>query len=834
MTRTAHSTRLRMLLGTLARSFLLVGLTGCPWVSPDVHGDRVADASGNCPNDPNPDQSGVDEDGIGDVCDPSPETRVIPDCPNDPDNDADGDGICGDVDNCPAVLNADQTDSDSDGVGDACDGCPNDRNKIEPGHCGCSEPDTDTDGDGKPDCRDNCPDVPNPGQEDEDGDCVGDACDECSDTPAGMKVDSRGCRLPKEFGLAYGPFRQHESPTGLQPTLEEVQEDLVILEAILPPPGRIRIYSATQGNRLASVEAFDRGFTVTLGAWVGSDPAANQEEIAALIEIANTYPLAAVVVGNEAILRGDVSVGELVGLIQQVRDQIPAEIPVGTAEPWSVWAYHEGAASLADASDILLVHVHPFWESLAIDEAVPYVFQRLDEVANLELVGQGKRVVLGETGWPSDGVQQGAAIPSETNQARFVREFLSEQRARKIDAFFFSTFDEPWKGIAEREEGSGGGSGGDDVTNEGPTGAHWGLFRWNRRLKAELTPFFPEPPEPTPATLEYRVFCRGTLSPGHDMGLDSSGLRRDWLQISEEALRLSYPAGQCWGSVFITYGEPTPTIPRPNHKDLHDFEWLALEIKGETGREEVELAVKDNTAPDDGTEPKVRVSDLQTDWQSALIPLADFDPMDRSQLYVTASFNFLGTDPVTVFVRNIRYVPLNGAPPEPGVEVSPVVPPQTAEGDLFVDGCLSRWYVIGLDTSGDVRDWMEPVDGALRLSYPALQSWGAMFMAVRELVPQRPRPFFQDFSSFRVLSFEARGEEGGEFFDVGTKDRYAPDTGRETKVGIGPLSTTWQRFEIPLSQFVGTNMAELYVPFEVVFEGSAPRTIFVREIRYER
>ncbi len=192
MTRTAHSTRLRMLLGTLARSFLLVGLTGCPWVSPDVHGDRVADASGNCPNDPNPDQSGVDEDGIGDVCDPSPETRVIPDCPNDPDNDADGDGICGDVDNCPAVLNADQTDSDSDGVGDACDGCPNDRNKIEPGHCGCSEPDTDTDGDGKPDCRDNCPDVPNPGQEDEDGDCVGDACDECSDTPAGMKVDSRG------------------------------------------------------------------------------------------------------------------------------------------------------------------------------------------------------------------------------------------------------------------------------------------------------------------------------------------------------------------------------------------------------------------------------------------------------------------------------------------------------------------------------------------------------------------------------------------------------------------------------------------------------------------
>jgi C-terminal processing protease CtpA/Prc len=110
-------------------------------------------------------------------------------CPLDPEHDRDGDGVCGDVDNCRDVANPDQRDSDADGAGDACDRCPLDaaNDADHDGVCGDRDncvilpnPDqADADGDGRGDACDNCPAIANPGQADADVDGRGDACDPC-------------------------------------------------------------------------------------------------------------------------------------------------------------------------------------------------------------------------------------------------------------------------------------------------------------------------------------------------------------------------------------------------------------------------------------------------------------------------------------------------------------------------------------------------------------------------------------------------------------------------------------------------------------------------------
>ena len=136
----------------------------------DSDGDGVCDDQDNCDFTSNPDQADNDGDGIGNVCDDTPNGEP---CANNG-GDSDGDGVCDDQDNCDFTSNPDQADNDGDGIGNVCDDTPN----GEP----CDNQGGDSDGDGVCDNQDNCDFNANPDQADNDGDGIGNVCD---DTPNG-------------------------------------------------------------------------------------------------------------------------------------------------------------------------------------------------------------------------------------------------------------------------------------------------------------------------------------------------------------------------------------------------------------------------------------------------------------------------------------------------------------------------------------------------------------------------------------------------------------------------------------------------------------------------
>lgn len=105
----------------------------------------------------------------------------------------------------PTPPPVDDNDRDGDGTIDPLDGCPDDPNKIEPGFCGCGEPETDTDGDQTPDCVDDCPedeDKTEPSlcgcgtpETDSDGDGTPDCVDECPENPEKIEPGLCGCEF---------------------------------------------------------------------------------------------------------------------------------------------------------------------------------------------------------------------------------------------------------------------------------------------------------------------------------------------------------------------------------------------------------------------------------------------------------------------------------------------------------------------------------------------------------------------------------------------------------------------------------------------------------------
>jgi exo-beta-1,3-glucanase (GH17 family)/cellulose synthase/poly-beta-1,6-N-acetylglucosamine synthase-like glycosyltransferase len=251
-------------------------------------------------------------------------------------------------------------------------------------------------------------------------------------------------------GFSYNGYRYGQSPlTGKHPSSEELAEDLDLLKL---RTDSIRTYGMLDLPDLLPL-AGQRDILVTAGAWLDRDQDKNQREINALIDAANSMRhVERVIVGNESLFRNDVNVEQLIGYVEQVRSKIRK--PVSVAEQWHVWKEYP---ELAEHVDFITVHLFPYHEKLPVTEALKYAMIRYDEMVKLF---PGKKIVIGEIGWPSDGEVKGEAVPSPENQAFFIREFLNNPRTSTFDYFLLEAFDQPWK-----------------IATESWTGPYWGMYK---------------------------------------------------------------------------------------------------------------------------------------------------------------------------------------------------------------------------------------------------------------------------------------------------------------------------------------------------------------------
>ncbi|HWD50585.1 MAG TPA: glycosyltransferase family 2 protein [Rhizomicrobium sp.] len=273
-------------------------------------------------------------------------------------------------------------------------------------------------------------------------------------------------------GIAYDPshtFTDRDQRKKVSP--DAIDRDMGQLSQLT---ARIRTYTVARGMDRVPEIARRYGMTVSLGIWIGSDLEENEKEIELGIKtaLANRRTIDRVFVGNEAIMRGDVSSDQLNAYIKRVRDALPNRIKVTTAEPWSTWLL---APELAKNVDVISIHLLPYWEGSRIQDSLASLQRWFDDVANQF---PGKPIIIGEVGWPSEGQSRRSSEPSLANEAYFDRAFVQLAMDKGYDYYLEEAYDQPWKGGAE-----------------GAVGAYWGIFDANGEPKFPFNGMFRSFPE---------------------------------------------------------------------------------------------------------------------------------------------------------------------------------------------------------------------------------------------------------------------------------------------------------------------------------------------------
>ncbi len=258
----------------------------------------------------------------------------------------------------------------------------------------------------------------------------------------------------KLYCVSYAPFRGDQDPLveTTRVTAQQIDEDFTLLSRYT---GCVRTYSIENGLDQVPAIAQRHGLKVLQGLWLSNKAEKNRLQIATTIELAKKFPdvISAIVVGNEVLLRGDMSATDLLAIIREVKSQVT--MPVTYADVWEFWLRYP---DVQNAVDFVTIHILPYWEDFPLPAslAAAHVAAIHRQVA---AAIPNKEIMVGEIGWPSAGRMREAARPSPSNQARVITETLAVAQRENFKVNVIEAFDQPWKRWLE-----------------GSVGGEWGIF----------------------------------------------------------------------------------------------------------------------------------------------------------------------------------------------------------------------------------------------------------------------------------------------------------------------------------------------------------------------
>ena len=275
-------------------------------------------------------------------------------------------------------------------------------------------------------------------------------------TESELKTYCKELLKNKIHGICFSVYDENQKPG------DDISDEQILkkLEIIKPHVKWIRTFSCSDENMRIPILAKELGFKTLVGAWLGKDLDKNQIEVDKLIELCNDGYIDVAAVGNEVMYRKDLSEEKLIEYIKYVKSKIKTKVPVGYVD-----AYYEFSSrpELSDSCDVILANCYPYWEGCSLEYSLMYMKQMYFEA---KAAGKGKKVIITETGWPSQGASLRGAHPSGENALKYFVNAQNWSFEDDIEMFYFSAFDESWK-----------------VGVEGDVGAYWGLWDKDEKLK---------------------------------------------------------------------------------------------------------------------------------------------------------------------------------------------------------------------------------------------------------------------------------------------------------------------------------------------------------------